>query len=655
VLQDSDLEAFLNAYEASATLNVAPVQPSIILQRDDGLFPSEVWRLICSLQIAAVLGEAPQSAAVAAQVILDDLSDVRCAPLLDQQVWSNAIAWALEQPALYDPTSLRVSAGRERERIVGEACLRLRRRGYHVNIGAYGPQVSEASRREIVRSIETFIGLIGGLETANQALRYLHDAKFHHDGIWLFGEVGLAMYQPKRPMLPVGWLLSLALRKLSRPGSARKPAVAWKSLVELATDFAAVHDCQRYNQFDGMNLHPSQFHRTLLNSTLWRELFTLPQMPAKALHQVFDALAAVLTRDDNAQLGFAARDLLTEILRLLERSADDRITMHPRTAVEGFLPILRRLSGGAAEAVNASYGDPLTANGRTQDNTLLFACGRDRAITLPRAFLAEAACEFVFELIWSKLGRQRAATVVGETLERAIAAACENKATTVLAHQHYRVGRRQYELDVATRDGDRIVLIETKGKMLTRQSRSGDMFAAFRDYSDSFLRMLSQLVRHEVQLRQGHIRLTAAEEKVDDLRPVKVAVSPLSYGPVSDKSLSSSLLRSLVGAKFAPIIPDEANQRMIDVFNQRLQRIFDDIPLVAPKKEGAVEIFPYLMDVFWLDVGQLLYILDRANTVWDAFRPLTHVTFSSRDFWTELAHADRAGLTANYWRQLARL
>ena len=74
------------------------------------------------------------------------------------------------------------------------------------------------------------------------------------------------------------------------------------------------------------------------------------------------------------------------------------------------------------------------------------------------------------------------------------------------------------------------------------------MFVFFRDYSDSFLAMLAQLIRHEIRLRQGQTPLTTIGEAVADLRPVKVAVSPLSYGPVSDKLLSSSILRSLVGA-----------------------------------------------------------------------------------------------------------
>jgi hypothetical protein len=652
VLQDSDLKAFLVAFEGGCSSATVAIPPSKVLPSDDGIFSAEIWRLVCSLQIAAVLGDVSPLAAAAAQVILDDLHGVRCTPISDERAWSKSIAWALAQPALANPDALKVPLGREREQIVGEACLRLRKRGYKVEVGAYGPQIDGASRRQIVSSVEALVGLLGGLETTNQVLRYLNDTKRHHDGMWLFGEVGLGIDGPKRPMIPVGWVLSLGLRNLGRTSSARKPAVVWRSLFDLATDFAAAHDCQRYSQFEAYNLHPTQFSRILLDSALYRELFTLPQMPPKALRQVLKALVEELTPGDQEQLSFAPEALLNEILQLVESSAAAQLTIHPRAMVERFLPILHNLTGGAAKAVNAGYGDPLTATARTQDHTLLFACGRDKAITLPRAFLAEAVCEFIFEHIWSKLGQRRAAVVVGKTLESAIGAACRGKAAMVLSSKKYQVGGDCYELDVATRDADRVVLIETKGKMLTRQSRSGDMFAFFRDYSDSFLRMSSQLVRREIHLRQGLTPLTVGGEKTDDLRPIKVAVSPLSYGPVSDKWLSSSLIRSLVGARLTLVTPDTAHQQMIEVFNKRVEAIFNDMALVAPERDGVADLLHYLLDVYWLDVGQLLYVLDRASTVWDALTVRSRVNFSSRDFWNELAHADHMGLTitAGKWR-----
>lgn len=647
MLQNGDLKAFLNAFAKSS--DSPGNSPQEVLAKADGLFPPEIWRLGCSLQIAAVLGNAPQEAAIALRLIHRELKDSRSAALQDQDRWTQAIGWARMRMDSMPPADL--PAARERDVVVGNACLRLRERGYKIEVEAYGPQIEENSRRAILGNAEAFVGLLGGRETANQILRFMRDANFYHDGMWLFGEVGLNIYDAKRPMVPVGWLLSLALRYLNRSGHARKPERAWKSLVDLAIDFAAAHDCQRYSQYEDFNLHASQFHQALANSTLWREFFTLPQVPSKALRQIFDALAGILTPEDERELGFSFCGLAKEIYQLVDWSADDRLTIYPKAQIENALPLLGRVIGGA-ELANAGYSDPVNARGRTQDSMLLFACASDRAVTLPRAFLAAAACERVFRMIWSKLGRKRASNVVGKTLEDAIAAGCKGKVPKILCGEEYWVARQRYEFDVATRDVDQIVLIETKGKSLTQNSRSGDMFSFFQDYSDSFLLLLGQLVRHEINLREGKTPLSGVNEDVASLRPLKVAVSPLSFGPVSDKVFSSAVLRSLIGAKLTLLAPDEEKQKLIQVFNERVAKVIADMTLVAPKKDGLTELVPYLIDVFWLDLGQLLYILNRANTVWDAFGPLKHITFSSRDFWTELAYADRQGLTKGRWRPI---
>jgi hypothetical protein len=265
MLQDGDLKAFLNAFAKSDDPLVKSASPRDVLERANGLFSAEIWRLGCSLQIAAILGDTSQEAAAAIQIILHEVKEVRCAALEDQDAWCQAIAWARMQPAIAEAASLEAPTGREREVVFGGACLRLRKQGYKIEVGAYGPQITKRSRREIVGKVETLVALLGGLETADQVLRFLRDAEFYHDGLWLFGEVGLNIHDVKRPMVPVGWLFSLALGYLDRPSGARKPNVAWKSLVDLATDFAAAHDCQRYSQYEDFNLHASQFHRALAN------------------------------------------------------------------------------------------------------------------------------------------------------------------------------------------------------------------------------------------------------------------------------------------------------------------------------------------------------------------------------------------------------
>lgn len=651
MLQDSDLAKFLLALETSTQPRHAPIPPCEFLARGDGIFPAEIARLALSLHIAAVMGDAPSTSIAIVRTILQNVGDLRCAPLSEQHFWSQAIAWARAQPTLTAPAAAAIPSGRVRERIVGEACLRLRKQGYTIEIGAYGPQISDASRCEIVSEVEMLIGSLGGLETLLQILRLLRDAGLYHDGFWLFGEVGLGLYEIKRPMIPVGWLLSLALRNLHRPASTREPAIVWKSLLDLATDFAAAHDCQRYSEFEDIDLHPIQFHRTIAVSTLWRELFTLPQMPAKALQKILNALIDVMISSEKGDLGFSLPDFVKEALRLLEWSADDKATIFNRRDIEQSLPLLIQLTGGAAKAVNVQYGDPQAVDGRTQDQTPLFAHGPDRVITLPRAFLAAAVCEFTFKLVWSRLGK-RAERVVGTSLEKAIEVSCKSKAQTVIGNHIYYVGKDRYEIDVAARDGEQIVLIETKGKMLTHRSRSGDMLAFLNDYSDSFLHMLSQLIRHENHLTQGRTSLGTADEVASMLPPIKIAVSPLSHGPLSDKVLSNNLVRSVVRAKFDVATARLERPEAIKKINQRLDTIRRDLTPTIGTNDRYPDLFSYLFDVNWMDLGQFLYVLDRAKNLNDAFKPLRCITFSSRDFWTEIAYADRMGLTSGKWRPI---
>lgn len=235
-------------------------------------------------------------------------------------------------------------------------------------------------------------------------------------------------------------------------------------------------------------------------------------------------------------------------------------------------------------------------------------------------------------------------------MERVIARACAGKAPIVKSGEVYYVGAQVFEMDTVTREGDRFVLLETKAKSLTSKARSGNLFTFLSDYSDSYLAMLKQLARHEAHLRAGVTPLSMEGEQLDNARPVKVAVSPLSYGPVSDKILASSLVRAYARNYCISLTADPDSAKIVDRFNTAVADALTEITRVAPKRDGVVSLSAYLTDVFWVDLGEFLYVMDRALSAWDAFYPLKHVTFSTRDFWTEVAFADRQRLTAERWR-----
>ena len=229
---------------------------------------------------------------------------------------------------------------------------------------------------------------------------------------------------------------------------------------------------------------------------------------------------------------------------MLSHSVDRKLTIHPRAAVARDYPNLLKIGVGEIGKVNSAYTSPTAGGARNQSNFIFFARDKHNVLTLPSPFLREAFCQAAFTQIWAKLKPPRASEIVGRTFERVLERACKGKADHIFPRAEYKVGKEKFEIDVATRDGDRIVLFETKAKSLTNRARSGDMMAFYADYTNSYLAIVQQLVRHEYCLRQGLTPLTTTGEDCHNFRPLKVAVSPLTYGPVSDKMLASGLLRS---------------------------------------------------------------------------------------------------------------
>jgi hypothetical protein len=497
--------------------------------------------------------------------------------------------------------------------------------------------------------------LLGGTEVVKQVCAFVSSSKMLHDGMWLLGNRVPPVLGMSQPAFPVGWVYSLGLRFLGKRGTARRPAVVWKSLAELAIDFAAAVDCQRYSQFEEMGVHATQVERVLRDSLLWRELFVLPQVPAVALRGLNEAFLDLITPSDQSNLPWNVRSAIREIEQLLSVSHDDRPNLHLRREASSRFPTLFKIGIGACGKVNSAYGNPVGGGNRNQSDFIFFDREDDTVMSMPAPFLREAFCQCVFTLMVRNLDSKRSKKLVGDILEHTLAMACKEKGGDVVAGTHYRDGQRRLEIDVAARDGVQVVFFETKAKSITAMARSGDLMAFFSDYAKSFLAMLKQLIRHDASLRRGLTPLTRDGEDLTQLRSFKVAVSPLSYGPASDKMLASSLIRAFLTARLYPLEKNEKNELITEEFN----KVFDDIrnilvDIVPAGSDGKHDTFGYFIDVIWVDIGQALYAIDRANSVATAFKPIKHMTFSTRDFWTEAALADMQGLTAKDWRPIMK-
>ena len=287
---------------------------------------NEYARLQRSLKIAWVAGDVSESSHRILDVIVQNLSaDHRYLPLVHSEEWLRAIRWAIPRIRSSSVASL-PHHGQDRQFQVGTACQRLRDRGYRVHIGALGPHLDDDTRREITEHIDSLIAQIGGIPTAQG----ICTTRKVHDGMWLLGNLPASHDSATEPALPIGWLLSIALRHIHKEPSTDNPVEAWDSAAKLAIDFAASMDCQRYNKFDGLYLDATDFYPTLEESLKWRELFTLPQVPASALTTLRDAFSQITWPDGLDDVRNDVDRLFGELDVLVSGLSVDRLTAIPK-------------------------------------------------------------------------------------------------------------------------------------------------------------------------------------------------------------------------------------------------------------------------------------------------------------------------------------
>ena len=660
MLKRSDFDTFVELVRL-AERKTAPsqsIRPDTVLRAappaDGLLHRNELARLGGSLKIASVAGDVPDSAHQILHTIVRDLSDEGFVylPPTRSKAWLEAIAWAMSHPAT--PASDYLSRpGKDRRWAVGKACGALRDRGYDVNIDALGPQVDADTRARIGQEVDLLFARMGGVDAAEQLFQILRDTRKLHAGLWLFGNVPAPFDELPQPAMPYGWLLSLALRNTHASPSTADPAEVWDSAVRLAIDFAASADCQRYNRFDGFSLGAPDFLPALAESLTWRELFTLPQVPPSVLPTLRNAFSQVGWPSGTDDLSRDVDLLFDELARLLANLREDGLTPIPRSTARSDFPLLWAHGCAPQAGVNAGYLDPFGTRSRDHDRYVFFQADDERVVALPPSLTAAAGCEAIFRLIWNSAGQDAASGIVGDTIEKSIAIACRTHTTCVWEKVSYRTEDADLEIDVAVRDGDEIVLFEAKAKSLTSKARTGDTMAFIDDYTKSFLTQLGQLVRHDQNIKGGLTPLTQDNDDPKALRITKIAVSPLSYGPTSDHVLTNALMHSIAQARLDPVNGNPRHARILKAFNESVCRSIKIIDQIAPRQDGMVDMVRYLMGVAWFDLGQLLYALNRGRSLTDAVSALKHLTFSTRDFWTEAALADRQELTERHWHPIS--
>lgn len=647
MLAVTSLTAYLDAYRTGLTeVFIGPCRPSVISKRrpEASHEVGELRYLARVVRIAAYLDQTPIEAADALDRIRSELRDGAVLDFEDA-AWVEACRWAIREVQIQP--SYR-SFGWLRERAVADACAQLRQDGYKLEVTGLGVEVETRSRAEILRRIDGLVRVIGGRHVLDNVFRIMRESARFHDGFFLFGNFVVNPSEVKSSTFPYGWLISLGLKNLNAPQRTSKPEVAWKKLTDLSTAYAASIDVERYDDlFGGIDAQPADLPYIFRESTGWSQLFTQPQSAARIVSTIRTALAALTTAADKKALGWTFDSWIGELDQVVKSSRAEGSTLIQMKAVERSLPLLAADLSLARQAINQGFSDPAHVGKLNHRSQVLFPYLKDDVLLLPRSLTAASAATMIAHRLWNKLDPNRARQLVGDMFERVVVDACRSKAGVVTPDVSYVFGGKQLQIDVAVSDLPDITLFEVKSKSLTVQALSGDFIKTLDDYAGSFAALALQLARHENAILAKATPLMF--DANSDGQITHVALSPLSFGPISDRGLMRPLLNALLSAEITATEGDTTSRQILAKLDKTLKGLLSQLQSVAINEAGQLDLHPLMLRFFWLDIGELLYLLQRASSVTQALRPLRYLTFTSRDFWTEVAMLDLSSIGKDSW------
>lgn len=628
---------------AAALLPGSGVEPKRSLVIKDGDWrPSHVRRLAHLLEIAAAAGDVDEQHADVARRIADQAREGRLADLSHDASWISAVRWALDDLIRMPPFALPVGV-RSREREVGDACTRLRKRGYDVIVDGLGARLEEPSRRQVCRRVASLTRCLGGHLVLDQLFRVLSDQGQLRDGVWMLGDRMPRIDLGKTPTLPYGWLLSLGITHLGADPAPRKPEVAWGTLTSLMIDAAAVMDVERYSSIEGMNVAPGELVAELTAAVAWHQLFTFPRFTRTAVRRLLLSMKAVLTSEERRALGYDLERAEAELDALLSSTSDERAIRVSSGKIKQAYPLLWTWPYKVCTPPNAGFSEPFDTAHRDQERHLFLPTGKSDVTLLPTSVTAAHAATLLVESVWRGLKGQQASKAIGRIYENAVAAICRNDGrAAVRCDVKYYAKPKNLQIDVLVEREQRLTVLEVKSKSLTAQATSGDLLTYLRDIKDSYLSMLLQLMRHERHMRDGHPDLPHAK---DSGRIAKVAISPLSFGPISDAPFSRNLLIALSQVRLTPIDGDVGAAEVIAGIHETVDEVASEMNALPSREQGKdVDVLSELMDYHWLDIAQLERLTGTGDDLYAQLKRLRHASFGSRDFWSEISHLDDLNL-----------
>lgn len=460
--------------------------------------------------------------------------------------------------------------------------------------------------------------------------------------------------------IPINYLLQLCAKHSFGKKPYRGNEEAWKELIALSSDYAAIFDVQPYNSFELLFKATHSLLPFLQELALYDSLFPVPQMRPTDAMKICRGILGFLNPDERRGSGwtlneiFAIGDSILSVTKGVRGSSWIKLSdiigncrgVNSEIIKFALKDVFSHPLSGANQRFNKLTDAPedyLPRESRSGHDFFerpLLNYEKNNFFLLEKSFCAAALIESIFTLLRStKITNFE--SLVGDEMERFLLEELKFHGINGAQGDYDDSTGAHGECDIVVECKDTVIFIEVKKQPLTRKARAGSDAALLVDMAASLLLAQIQAGWHEVRIRRDGFLLLKKDgkEKRVDLagRTVeRMAVTLFDYGSFQDRTLIHQFLSAQLPADYSVSDP-HLKSKFLKINKQLEELRAQTTQLKSLIGDDAVRFF----NCWFLSIPQFLVLLDGVSSPEDLKAALwntRHVSMGTMDFYFEHAH-----------------
>jgi hypothetical protein len=607
------------------------------------------WKL---LEIAVHMERAPEEAWQLLAIVRDACGDeTSIAAFSDKAAWTKAF----EHASVLVPRGVHKLFANSRESVVAASLKFFEKRGYGVEIDGLGARLDPKSFKKICAKIEQYISFAGGRFSADLLLAAMKGTGCIIDGSLISARTPVQVCQRSEARTPLHYLYNIALKYFRTEGRGVRRREAFVKAELLARHLAATLDLETHSIFENTSLPNRFFEKVLRETVLYDELFGFPQWQPESSRKLTKMYIEALERAGCKLPEATASEWIAIASGLHTMAHPSQLSTFSRERFQANLPShaaaarLTDLLAIPEQNLNSKYRWPTDTTKRLDAGYPIIKARNGDYISQPTAIGSRAFIERLLDLmrqaeLQNATGEQelikaraRLESRFGKALEYLTANALRDVGANVTFEGAEYWGKnknQRLEIDAVVETDTDIFLFECKKKVLTASARQGESLAMLTDLADSFLKMQSQLARHEAKLRK-YGKIDFLDGRTLELRGrniEKFAISLFDHGALQGRSFTVPLFANLFGSTISAEVA--VADKVTSTINEQLVILTESAKAICaaqPESRERDALHGFAMSTWWLSVDQLHYLCRSGSGLSESLQDLRHFESRSGD------------------------